>query len=296
MNLRQIEIFHAVYLNGSVSAAARALGISQPSVTKTLRHAEDKLGFPLFDRRHGRLVPTEDARVMFGEVTEIQARVAALKQTGRNIRRGHGGTLRISALPSLGLGLLPAAVARYLEDHPATAFDLDTVHHGDVARVLFDQSTDLVIAFQAPTGLPLATRWLGEGELGLLRRTTGADPSGQAERIALSSLDGEKIVSVVHSGPIGDLIAREMARFDIGFDDAVSARTFYVAAALVRAGVRSALIDNFTATAIGSTDLAFTPLKPAMTFDVVAIWLESRPPTVRMAAFLDIVAKLIHAI
>ena len=40
MNLRHIEIFHAVYVSGSISAAARALGVSQPSVSKTLRHAE----------------------------------------------------------------------------------------------------------------------------------------------------------------------------------------------------------------------------------------------------------------
>ena len=43
MNLRHIEIFHAVYVNGSVSGAARALNVSQPSVSKMLRHAESLL-------------------------------------------------------------------------------------------------------------------------------------------------------------------------------------------------------------------------------------------------------------
>ena len=48
MNLRHIEVFHAVYVNGSVSGAARALNVSQPSVSKMLRHAESLLGFQLF--------------------------------------------------------------------------------------------------------------------------------------------------------------------------------------------------------------------------------------------------------
>ena len=48
MNLRQLEVFHAVYLHGTVSAAARSLNVSQPSVTKVLRHAEDSIGLPLF--------------------------------------------------------------------------------------------------------------------------------------------------------------------------------------------------------------------------------------------------------
>lgn len=291
MNLRHIEIFHAVYVNGSVSAAARALGVSQPSVSKTLRHAEDLLGFALFERRNRRLIPTADARAMFGDVAEIQAKLANLRLTGRNIRLGHGGTLRVSALPSLGLGLLPMAVAKYLEAHPGTAFDLDVVHHADVARALFNQTADVVIAFVPPSGFPVATRWLGEGEVGMLSR--GGPGAGSNGRTALADHAGARIVSVAHSGPIGDMIARELARLDIRFDEAISSRTFYIAAALVRAGVRPALVDNFTARAIDAPELVFSPLKPAMPFDVFAMWLENRPPPSQMQSFLDIVAALI---
>jgi DNA-binding NarL/FixJ family response regulator len=112
MNLRHIEIFHAVYINGSVSGAARALNISQPSVSKTLRHAESLLGFPLFQRTRGRLVATEDAHLLFSEVSEIQDRVHALREAGRNLKRGTAGTLRVSALPSLALAALPTAVVQ----------------------------------------------------------------------------------------------------------------------------------------------------------------------------------------
>ena len=101
MKLRHIEIFHAVYVNGSVSAAARALNVSQPSVSKTLRHAESLLGFQLFQRTKGRLVATEDAHALFSEVSEIQDRVYALREAGRNLKRGAGAMLRLTALPSL---------------------------------------------------------------------------------------------------------------------------------------------------------------------------------------------------
>ena len=56
MNLRHIEIFDAIYVNGSVSAAARALNVSQPSVSKMLRHAESLLGFHLFQHTNGMLL------------------------------------------------------------------------------------------------------------------------------------------------------------------------------------------------------------------------------------------------
>ena len=49
MKLRQIEIFNAVYAQGSISGAARALNVAQPTVSKILKHTEDTLGFLLFD-------------------------------------------------------------------------------------------------------------------------------------------------------------------------------------------------------------------------------------------------------
>ncbi|HZG32268.1 MAG TPA: LysR family transcriptional regulator, partial [Sphingopyxis sp.] len=110
MKLRQIEIFHAVYVTGSVSAAARLLNISQPSVTKILRYAESSLGLSLFERTKGRLVPTEDAHELFVEVEEVQKRVEQLRRASRNLRFGQGRTLRVSVLPSLGLGAIPEAV------------------------------------------------------------------------------------------------------------------------------------------------------------------------------------------
>src|SRR3569623_162491 len=94
MNLRHIEIFHAVYLNGSVSGAARTLNVSQASVSKTLRHAESLLGFPLFDRTGGRLTATQDAHALFQEVDQIQDRVRTLREGARNLMRGAGTVLR----------------------------------------------------------------------------------------------------------------------------------------------------------------------------------------------------------
>lgn len=96
MNLRHIEVFHAVYVNGSVSAAARMLNVSQPSVSKVLRHAESLIGFALFHRSAGRLVPTEDAHALFGDVAAIQDRVYALREASRNLKRGTGALLKVS--------------------------------------------------------------------------------------------------------------------------------------------------------------------------------------------------------
>ena len=68
MRLRHIEVFNAIMLTGSVSAAARLINITQPAVSRTLQHAELQLGFPLFQRAKGRLTPTTEALTLYPHI------------------------------------------------------------------------------------------------------------------------------------------------------------------------------------------------------------------------------------
>lgn len=291
MNLRHIEIFHAVYVNGSVSAAARALNVSQPSVSKMLRHAESLLGFPLFQRTNGRLVPTDDAHTLFGEVAEIQDRVYALREASRNLRRGASGMLRVSALPSLGLDALPTAVARFLRNHENVKFDLQTVHHDDLLRKLYERETDIALAYEVPPAAPIGQRWLGEGELVLLYREQ--DMPDAPSRLELDRLRGQRFISVAGSGPMGQLLTQELQRQDLELDEVITARTFYIAAALVRQGVGMSVVDSFTAQAAMGPGLAIRPLKPRLTFDIHAMFLMDRPPAALATEFLKMVARVL---
>ena len=202
MNLRHIEIFHAVYVNGSVSAAARALNVSQPSVSKMLRHAESLLGFQLFQRTSGGLVPTEDAHILFAEVREIQDRVHALREAGRQPsprdRRDACGSRRCLRSRSTRI---PTAVARFLRTHENVKFDLQTVHHDDLLRKLHERETDIAIAYQVPPAAPIAPA------LGRRGRAGRALPrGGHARRAALhraARLQGKKFISLAASGPTG---------------------------------------------------------------------------------------------
>lgn len=294
MNLRHIEIFHAVYVNGSVSAAARALNVSQPSVSKMLRHAESLLGFNLFQRTKSGLVPTEDAHVLFADVSEIQDRVYALREAGRNLKRGIGGVLRISALPSLALDALPTAVARFMRDHENVKFDLQTVHHDDLLRKLYERETDVAIAYQVPPATPIGHRWLGEGELVLLYREE--DMPDAPPSLELDVLRGKRFISLAASGPIGGLFSQELQRLELDLEEVVSARTFYIACALVRQGVGMSVVDSFTAQASLTAGLSMRPLRPRLAFDVQAMFLTTRPPDALATDFLKTLERVIDAL
>lgn len=294
MNLRHIEVFHAVYVNGSVSAAARMLNVSQPSVSKVLRHAESLLGFPLFHRTAGRLVATEDAHTLFGAVAEIQDRVHALREASRNLKRGAGGLLKVSALPSIALDALPAAVGQFLRTHRDVKFDLQTIHHEDLLRKLYERETDLAVAYEVPPGAALGHQRLGGGELAVLYRE--ADLPDMPPRVDIDVLAGRPLISLAASGPIGHLFTAEILSRGIELQEVVSARTFHIATALVRQGVGLTVVDNFTAQASLAPGLTMRPLANPIRFDVNAMYLHDRPPTALATAFLKVLARRIEAV
>lgn len=275
MRVRQIEIFHAVYVSGSISAAARSLHVSQPSVSKVLRHAEDQFGFKLFELVRGRLVPTDEAHALFREVDDVFGRLNSLQQAVKNIRTHGGGHIRLAVVPSLGLGVAPRAIADFRAHHPGVTFEVQTLHHDDLFRALYERECDLAVAYNPPTHPRMTQILLTQAELAVLfRRDAVAEPTS---RFSLSLLDNRDVIGLATSGPIGDLLEAELKRQNIAIREVVSAQTFFVAAALVRYGAGVTIVDEFTARASVTSEMDFRPLDPAVHFDVACVFLEDRP-------------------
>jgi len=100
----------------------------------------------------------------------------------------------------------------------------------------------------------------------------------------------------VHGGPIGSILSNELDQLGLVLDEVVSARTYYVAAGLVRAGVGMAIVDNFTAQASLTPGLAWRPLQPAITFDINAVYLRDRPLSRTASEFLDLLTTVIDEV
>jgi DNA-binding transcriptional LysR family regulator len=147
MRLRQIEVFHAIYTRGSMTNAAKLLNVSQPSVSKVLAHAEQQLGYALFDRVKGKLVATPEADRLFGLVSNVYEHVEQLRHVAENLRASDVGKVRIAATPAFGIDLLPTAVSTYLDSHADTMFEIETLHHDEMADALLESRVDIGLAF-----------------------------------------------------------------------------------------------------------------------------------------------------
>lgn len=113
MNLRELEIFHALMKAGTTVSAATALCISQPAVSKALKHLESRMGLRLFERVSGRLRPTPEGQALYRQVKTVFGRLETLERLAQDIRQGRNGVISITATPTVAATLVAEAVARF---------------------------------------------------------------------------------------------------------------------------------------------------------------------------------------
>lgn len=155
MNLRQIEVFRAIMLLGSITEAARTLNVSQPTLTKVLRHAEDQLGFRLFRRERGRLQPTEEAQLLFPDADRIFRELQSLQRLSSDLREGTGGLLRVGATASLALTVVPDALERYRREFPGVRVVSYLLSGNEMAEMITAHQLDVGVSI-ASIDLPSA--------------------------------------------------------------------------------------------------------------------------------------------
>ena len=118
-NLRQIEAFKAIIETGTVSEAAQVLGISQPAASKLLAHLEAASGLSLFDRSHGRLVPTAQGMRLYEEIDRIFSGMKQVERAIESIRWEERGRLSVGVMPGLAGPFLANALQRLLTRRPS---------------------------------------------------------------------------------------------------------------------------------------------------------------------------------
>lgn len=144
-NLRQIEAFKAVIETGTVSRAAELLSISQPAASKLLTHLEEDVGLELFDRRRGRLVPTERGMRLYEEIDRIFAGVNQIDRAIESIRREEHDRLLVGVMPGLAGPFISRAVVAFLERHPKAYVSISARSSQFIADWLMARQLDIGI-------------------------------------------------------------------------------------------------------------------------------------------------------
>ena len=297
MRLRHIEVIHAIVLSGSVSGAARMLSVTQPAVSRTLAHAELQLGFALFQRAGGRLVPTPEAQTLFPHIERVFAQLGEVQRLSANLKTGHGqGRLRVLTVPGLGLEAFPRAVQRFRAKHPGVLIEHQTLHSQEIAAALALQEADVGYVYSAASHPALAQERLASG------RVVCAVPKGllpadtvHSGRVALAQLAGLPVIGLAAGDPLGTVIAHALQAEDVLLDAVVTVQTYHVALALAEHGVGAALIEDCSAASANRAHVDVLAIEPAISTTVHALRLQAQPPSLVQRAFTRAMQQALSA-
>ncbi|GGV24537.1 LysR family transcriptional regulator [Streptomyces griseoflavus] len=195
---RHIRTFHEVVRTGSYSAAARALGYTQPAITQQMKALERDTGSALFVRVGRGLRLTEAGEALARHTASILDAMSAAREQMNALTRLRAGRVRLCAFPSANSTLVPEALARLSADHPALRVDLLENEPPESLRRLTRGECDISLAFtypglheQVPEGLveiPLL-----EDQLTVL--LPAGHPLARRRAVRLTDLAGERWIA-----------------------------------------------------------------------------------------------------
>jgi len=125
-NLRSLECFRTIIDQGSATAAARHLKLTQPAVSRLLAVLEGAVGFPLFHRSKGRLIPTDEALTFYKQVDIALQSIDRVSDLARNLRNSDFGELTIVSPPTFAEGILSRVISSFIKQHPNVRVNLDS--------------------------------------------------------------------------------------------------------------------------------------------------------------------------
>ncbi len=156
--------FLGVLKEGSLSAAARALGVTQPTIGRHVAALEKALGLALFTRSPGGLLPTEAALALRVHAEAMESTAAALQRAAASQGEGVHGVVRITASEIIGVEVLPPILAALHACHPELKVELVLTNR---VQDLLRREADIAVRMTPPRQESLLARRIGAVELGL---------------------------------------------------------------------------------------------------------------------------------
>ena len=186
---RAVRTFHEVCRAGSISAAARALNISQPSVSSAIALLEARLGTVLFARGRSGIVLTAAGEALQARAQMLDHLLRDAEAEVAAAREGVAGPLRIGGTPGALVSLLPLAIARLEAAFPHLTLNVLERPDRDLAGMLRDGDIELAFVTTAMDEAPddIAERTLARDPFALI---VGAGNAAMPDDIALRRAEG----------------------------------------------------------------------------------------------------------
>lgn len=286
MDIRIMEYYLTIVREGNISAAAEALHISQPALSRQIKDLEEELGVTLFERGSRKIKLTEEGMILRRRAEEM---VKLMQMTESEISMAHdnmSGEIHIGAGESLAFHHISRIAGAIHKEYPNIRFYITSGDTADLLEQLDSGLIDVALIFtDYDHGQYQGIRLPNEDHLGLLMRKD--DVLASEKSISVSTLKGLPLIvpraslEFITSDPIlGDLNIITVYNL------------IYNASLFVEDGVGYAVGFDGLINVSGDSPLTFRPLETKIGQPGTVIWkkYEVFPPAVNH--FLDMIKEM----
>lgn len=272
---------------GSVTAAGRLLGRSQPAISRLLQELEAEIGYALFARSGPRVTPTEQGFLLYDDVERALASLQQIRGRAEEIARGQAKPLLLAATSALAAGLLPDALKRIESEFSATRIQVRSASPERVVHAVLTGAAQL-----GATSLPLEHRgltvhWIGQAPCVVALPEN--DPAAAHGVVPVSELAGRRLITMANP-------YRLRRRLDAALAPAgnapgtIETNSSVNALAAVRAGLGVSVLEPITAYGAPMAGVAIRPIDLDIPFFFGVITPQSQPLTPACQAMADALA------
>ena len=286
LNLRQIEVFRAVMITGSINGAAQLLLVSQPAVSRMLSHTEARIGFRLFERVKGRLYPSPEARRLFTDVESVYRNIQRVNTTLLDLVQQRHGVLRIASSPSMGHQMVPDAVAAFRRSNDDIRVSLECLRHVLLRDRLLDQQADLGISL-FPIDHP-NLRAVPLSDIRVLVVCPVDHPLTQvpAEHLP-EALADTPLIGYPSDTPFYNVMKPAFEQAGLAYRPSIEVDSPHHACALVKNGSGFSIVDEISYRASGMQHMAILPILEDERLTVSLVHLRREPLAQLAQAFVE---------
>jgi LysR family hydrogen peroxide-inducible transcriptional activator len=278
---------------GSVTRAAKALGISQPSLTLQIQRLERRLGTRLF-QRHGRGVAmTESGKTLYPRARRILDEMRATEDALRSESADRVSRLTVGAIPTVAPYVLPDALRRLRARDADLRVELREDYSEGLAKLLADGTLDVAIAALPFRFDQLDTELLGADRL--VVAIPSHQPAARAGRITLAQLRKAPTVTLDPAHCLGEQVADFCSSHDVKATVVCRSSQLATVLELVGAGLGISIVPAIAASRHNTPRCTYVPLVDhELKREIVAVWRRGSPRAPAAQAFVECVREVVR--
>ncbi|MEC9405285.1 MAG: LysR substrate-binding domain-containing protein [Pseudomonadota bacterium] len=298
LSFRQLQTFVQVMRTGSVSEAGRALGRTQPAVSAMIAGLEREVGFQLFERERGRLVPKPEAHYFLEEAEFLLERLTRSTRTLQDIGNLEKGKLRIACNPAASSFFMPRVLANFLRDKPDIEASLMMRSSPVVTDWIASQQYDIGFA---ETPEPRRTIISEVFALPGVCAVPKDDPLARKTVITPADLDGKPMAMLFDDHSISEQTRKAFNEAGARLNKRFELRTFLPALQLVSEGLCYTICEGLSAISHQESfgdqnSLVFRPFKPECFLNMSLLTPANRPLSLLVESFAEVLRAEIKAL